>query len=241
MNKNVFMIMIASCFLFSSCATIFGGRKYNAIIKTNRPNAEIWVNGEYIGVGNAVSSFERKNANKLNITLKEKGCEDSIFKFRSRKIRGFALAGAIAPWALFAINLIPALSAPKYTYIYPDGSISYGGNQTTFFLYLLSAYYTAPGTTDFINFSTMYKPDIKEAGVYKRDYKNYEYRLQSTCLTKENLSEKKQLKGTVYLKNGSIIKGLLVELIPNLSIKLQTIDGSIFVFKFEEIEKYTQE
>ncbi|MCX8473285.1 MAG: hypothetical protein ORN85_06510 [Sediminibacterium sp.] len=41
MSKNIFILIFAYSFLFSSCATIFGGRNYNAIIQTNRTNAEI--------------------------------------------------------------------------------------------------------------------------------------------------------------------------------------------------------
>tara|TARA_R110002167_G_scaffold351737_1_gene564358 strand:+ start:6320 stop:7015 length:696 start_codon:yes stop_codon:yes gene_type:complete len=45
----------------------------------------------------------------------------------------------------------------------------------------------------------------------------------------------------VYLKNGSIIKGIIIEQVPNISIKIETSGGSIFVYKMEEIEKLTRE
>jgi len=45
----------------------------------------------------------------------------------------------------------------------------------------------------------------------------------------------------VYLKNGSIIHGIIIEQIPNKSIKLQTRDGNVFVYKIDEIEKMTKE
>ncbi len=45
----------------------------------------------------------------------------------------------------------------------------------------------------------------------------------------------------VYLKNGSVLKGTIVEQIPNESLKLRLFDGSIFVFKADEIEKITLE
>ena len=42
----------------------------------------------------------------------------------------------------------------------------------------------------------------------------------------------------VYLKNGSIIKGTVTEQnMTNETIKLQTADGSIFVYKLDEIDK----
>jgi hypothetical protein len=48
-------------------------------------------------------------------------------------------------------------------------------------------------------------------------------------------------KDIVYLKNGSIIKGTILEVVPNQSIKIQTFDGSIFVYKMEEVDKTAKE
>lgn len=45
----------------------------------------------------------------------------------------------------------------------------------------------------------------------------------------------------VYLKNGSIIRGMIVEQVPNKSIKIETYDKSLFVFQIDEIEKITKE
>lgn len=45
----------------------------------------------------------------------------------------------------------------------------------------------------------------------------------------------------VYLKNGSIIRGIIIEQIPNQSLKIETKDRNVFVFKFDEIEKLTKE
>jgi hypothetical protein len=40
----------------------------------------------------------------------------------------------------------------------------------------------------------------------------------------------------VYLKNGSIIKGTVLEYIPSKTLKIKTTDGSIFVYKAEECD-----
>lgn len=50
-----------------------------------------------------------------------------------------------------------------------------------------------------------------------------------------------QMQDVVYLKDGSIIRGVIIEQVPNRSIKIQTNDGSIFVYKIEQIEKMTKE
>lgn len=48
-------------------------------------------------------------------------------------------------------------------------------------------------------------------------------------------------KEVVYLKNGSIIRGVIIEQVPNVSLKIQTQDGSLFVCQISEIEKITKE
>jgi hypothetical protein len=45
----------------------------------------------------------------------------------------------------------------------------------------------------------------------------------------------------VYLKNGGIIKGKLIELIPDSLLKIKTVDSNIFVYKISEISKFTNE
>lgn len=45
----------------------------------------------------------------------------------------------------------------------------------------------------------------------------------------------------VYLKNGSVIRGIVVEQQPGVSLKIQTADGSLFVFQMSEVEKITKE
>ena len=48
-------------------------------------------------------------------------------------------------------------------------------------------------------------------------------------------------KEVVYLKNGSIIKGDIVEIIPNKTLTVETADGSTFVCNYDEIDKITRE
>src|SRR5690625_1992186 len=45
----------------------------------------------------------------------------------------------------------------------------------------------------------------------------------------------------VYLKNGSIIRGIITEQIPNESIRIEISNGSIFVYRMDEIERITRE
>ena len=44
----------------------------------------------------------------------------------------------------------------------------------------------------------------------------------------------------VHLKNGSIIRGIVTEIIPNEAVKIETANGNIFVYQFDEIDKMTK-
>ena len=50
-----------------------------------------------------------------------------------------------------------------------------------------------------------------------------------------------QLEDVVYLKNGSVVRGVILEQIPGKSLKIQTAGGSLFVYQMAEIEKMTKE
>jgi len=50
-----------------------------------------------------------------------------------------------------------------------------------------------------------------------------------------------QLKDAVYLKNGELIYGSIVEIIPDSTIKIKTTDGSIFIYNMDEVEKILKE
>lgn len=47
------------------------------------------------------------------------------------------------------------------------------------------------------------------------------------------------LQDVVYLLNGSVVRGTLIEQVPN--VKIRTTDGSLWVFKQDEIDKITSE
>lgn len=50
-----------------------------------------------------------------------------------------------------------------------------------------------------------------------------------------------QLEDVLYLKNGSVVRGIIMEQQPGKSIKIQTYGGSSFVYQVSEIEKITKE
>lgn len=51
----------------------------------------------------------------------------------------------------------------------------------------------------------------------------------------------KQYKDVVYLKDGSIRKGLITEQIPGQSLKIQITDGSVFVYSMDDVLRIAKE
>jgi opacity protein-like surface antigen len=49
------------------------------------------------------------------------------------------------------------------------------------------------------------------------------------------------LQDVVYLTNGSIIRGTIIEQVPNQSLTIETADGSLFVLAMDEIERISRE
>ena len=45
----------------------------------------------------------------------------------------------------------------------------------------------------------------------------------------------------VYLKNGSVIRGIIIEQVPNQSLRIKTVDGNVFAYDVSEVEKITKE
>lgn len=62
-----------------------------------------------------------------------------------------------------------------------------------------------------------------------------------TLIMQNASGQTQQLDEVVYLKNGSIIRGIIIEQVPNKTIKIKTADENLFVFKMDEIEKITKE
>jgi len=85
MKKRISLLAItlAGATLMSSCGVMFGGSKYNGtIIAKDHPNAEIFVNGQKLGVGQVTSLFPRDKT--LFVELKQDGCPNKAQNFDKR-------------------------------------------------------------------------------------------------------------------------------------------------------------
>jgi hypothetical protein len=65
----------------------------------------------------------------------------------------------------------------------------------------------------------------------------------AACLSipRSILAQVPSMQDVIYLSNGSVIRGQIIEQVPNESLKIKTADGSTFAFKMSEVIKITKE
>jgi hypothetical protein len=66
------------------------------------------------------------------------------------------------------------------------------------------------------------------------------YSFLLACLFASTVFAQKSYEDVVYLKNGSVIRGMIVEQVPNVSLSIKS-GLNLFVYKLDEIAKYTRE
>ncbi len=65
-----------------------------------------------------------------------------------------------------------------------------------------------------------------------------------TCLTAFVMTSPafaQQMEDVVHLKNGGLIRGIIIEQIPGESLKIKTRDGNVFVYAMDEVAKMSKE
>lgn len=59
-----------------------------------------------------------------------------------------------------------------------------------------------------------------------------------TCVV--SFAQERQVD-VIYLKNGSVIKGTVIELVPDKQVKIRMADGSLFVYRMDEVDRIEKE
>ena len=49
------------------------------------------------------------------------------------------------------------------------------------------------------------------------------------------------MQDVVYLKNGSVIRGEIIEMVSGETVKIMTTDGNVFVHDFADVERFSKE
>ncbi len=137
--------------VFSGCATIIGGRHYNANIVVDDYRAQILYDGKHVGYGYVNIKVQRRKANEFTITIRRDLCETQEFHYTQRSFRGWAFFGTVVGWT--------------GVYTGEDGGT---------FIPLPWGIVVDSAT------GALWKPNLAEPGVYKVDYNNYNYLINYT-------------------------------------------------------------
>ena len=104
MKKNCLIATLIVCSLtLNSCGVMFGGSKFagNITVK-DHPNAEIYVDGNKLGTGNAHGLFSRNRP--LIVEVKEDGCEKKTQTFDKTFRTGNFILSVIS-WGIIGIGV----------------------------------------------------------------------------------------------------------------------------------------
>ncbi|HTN16919.1 MAG TPA: hypothetical protein VL092_04500 [Chitinophagaceae bacterium] len=213
MKRIVYAAVAIACSLsFTHCATICGGSKYYAhVVVNDKPNAKIMYEGYLEGTGKAVISVKRADAKRFAFTVQQEGCSEQRYQFKSRTFRGWALGGTIITWSYFGIPV---------------------------------------GVVVDLATGALWKPNVYERGIKKLDFKNFKYTVDYTASctapAKTNTHEsakdaKEQAADILYLKNGTIVRGMIIENTPNKQVQIRVEGGDIVLYPSDEIGRVEKE
>ena len=62
----------------------------------------------------------------------------------------------------------------------------------------------------------------------------------STMLTASTFSQEER-QDIIYLENGSVVKGIIVELVTDVSVKIKLQDGIVYIYPMDEVRKIVSE
>lgn len=101
----------ALCIILSvslaGCAAMFNGATQVVSIRSNMDDAKLYVNEEYIGKGNGVTTFKKKK--KYEIVARKEGCEETRV-IPTKSFDATTLLGILIDWGIISILIVDGLA-----------------------------------------------------------------------------------------------------------------------------------
>lgn len=94
-----FVVGVLMAFSFSSCALMFNGTTKSISVKSQTPDAKIYIDGEYVGQENVQQSLSRKTGH--TIMVKKEGCKTQTLNVISKVQVGWIAFDAFVNWFAF--------------------------------------------------------------------------------------------------------------------------------------------
>ncbi|WP_414728118.1 hypothetical protein [Zhongshania aliphaticivorans] len=103
MKKILISTILTANIALSGCASMFNGSSQQVSIRSNIDNAELYVNEQYIGKGNGITTFKKKQ--NYTITARKDGC-DAVTIPASKSFDATTLLGIFIDFGIISILVI---------------------------------------------------------------------------------------------------------------------------------------
>ncbi len=104
LNQTLVALPLAAAFAMNTgCATMFHGATQQVAIRSNMPDADIYVNEAYVGRGSGVTTF-KKSSNYM-ITVRKDGCQAAMVP-ASKSFDAVTLLGLFIDFGIVSILVV---------------------------------------------------------------------------------------------------------------------------------------
>jgi uncharacterized protein YceK len=101
--KKITYIALVAIITLSGCASMLNGTSQQVSVRSNVPDAKIYANEEYIGTGNGVTTFKKKN--DYILTARKDGCNDTSV-VPTKSFDATTLLGVLIDFGLISVLLV---------------------------------------------------------------------------------------------------------------------------------------
>ena len=101
--KKVFLITTIISMLTTGCAAMFNGSTQVVNIRSNNPDAKLYVNEQYMGRENAVYTFKKKE--NYVIRAEKEGCKANVVT-PEKSFDPTTLLGVLIDWGVISILIV---------------------------------------------------------------------------------------------------------------------------------------
>ncbi|HGF7192933.1 TPA: PEGA domain-containing protein, partial [Vibrio cholerae] len=106
------LIIFLSIFTLSGCAAMFNGTSQQVSIRSKNPDARIYVNEAYLGDGNVITTFKKKES--YIIRVEEDNCKSVTIPV-SKSFDATTLLGIFIDFGLVSILVVDGLGTGAWT------------------------------------------------------------------------------------------------------------------------------
>ncbi|PHS00196.1 MAG: hypothetical protein COA68_06010 [Oceanobacter sp.] len=103
MKKVLTPTILAGSIALTGCASMFNGSSQQVSVRSNVDDVELYVNEQYIGKGNGVTTFKKKK--NYTITARKSGCEAVTIPV-SKSFDATTLLGVFIDFGIISILVV---------------------------------------------------------------------------------------------------------------------------------------